>query len=152
MLIAFIKENIVVEVASVSEDEYSERATPFQAAIDVSDLTPTPQVGWAWDGLNFSNNGVSSVPSKKISKLGFRNRFTSVEKVALRTAINGSVQIQALYDDFIAAEYIDLARADTIYGVNVLASPGVAIISAERANEILNNPIQPSEQWRPDDA
>ena len=146
MLIALVNNYTVVEIKTLTEEEYHAISPSYQAAIQIDDLTPQPQVGWLWDGINFSSNGVSSVPSGKISKLAFRNRFTAVEKVMLRTAINSNVQIAALYDDFVVSEFVDLARADTIEGVGYLVLAG--LITEQRGQEILNNPVTETEKWR----
>jgi len=94
------------------------------------------------------------VESKRITKVAFRMRFTTAEKVAIDLASidnpAGTLQQRSLaaslrvnMADQRDATYIDLARADTIAGVQSLESFG--LIGPGRASEILNNPIQEHE-------
>lgn len=79
----------------------------------------------------------------RITKLAFRNRFTSAEKNALYTAAKTSVDVQIYLDDVNAATYIDLQRADTRANVQSLETAG--LIAAGRAAIILDTPVQPDE-------
>lgn len=79
----------------------------------------------------------------KITKLAFRNRFTSPEKVALYNAAKTSAEIQIYLDDVNAATFIDLQRPDTRAAVHGLESLG--LLAAGRALQVLDAPIQPDE-------
>ena len=97
-----------------------------------------------------------STTSRKLSKLGFRNRFTSAEKVALEMASldnpSGTIQqrqlsatLRVYLKDLETALFIDLDRQDTQYGVNVLVQLG--LITSDRAYHILNDVVQPHEAY-----
>jgi len=73
--------------------------------------------------------------SRRITKLAFRNRFTDLEKLALYTAAESSVQLRVYLDDLAAAEFVDLDYGATVAGVQALEVAG--IIGAGRAAEIL---------------
>jgi hypothetical protein len=95
-------------------------------------------------------------PPVKITKLAFRSRFTPTEKAAIEMAAldNQSASMQArgmaaglrasLADQRDAA-YIDLMRADTRAGVQMLEALG--IIAAGRAAVILDTPAGETEHW-----
>lgn len=113
----------------------------------------------AWVGQGNQPTEVSLPPpsaSRKITKLAFRNRFTSTEKVSLEMASLDNpaatmqqrqlaAAIRVYLKDADNAKFIDLNRADTEAGVLQLAALG--IVTTERAGQILNNPIQPEELW-----
>lgn len=88
-----------------------------------------------------------SVPSVKITRLAFRNRFTTAEKIALELASKDntaappaqrqqSAMIKVYLDDVNSAEFIDLNRKDTRQGVLLLETVG--LIATGRAVEILD--------------
>lgn len=77
--------------------------------------------------------------STKITKLAFKNRMTSVERIAIRAAAESDPVIYDFMDLVSDATFIDLARPDTQIGVNYLETQGH--LAAGRANEILTNPI-----------
>jgi hypothetical protein len=92
----------------------------------------------------------STSTSSKITILGFRNRFTLTEKIAIEYASIDkatdtledrfkSAALRALMADLISANYVDLTREDTITGVTLLETYG--IIGAGRANIILTSPV-----------
>jgi hypothetical protein len=94
--------------------------------------------------------------SKRITKLAFRNRFTTNEKTAMELAATHdhgqaknaaanlmAASIRATMADQRDATYIDLDRADTIAGVQGLEAGG--LLAAGRAAVILGAPIQPHE-------
>jgi hypothetical protein len=82
----------------------------------------------------------------KVTRLAFRNRFTTNEKIALYTAAESNVQLKVYLDDVNAATYIDLTLPETIAGVQLLEAAG--IIGSGRANEILTSPISDTEQYK----
>jgi hypothetical protein len=90
----------------------------------------------------------------QITVLGFRNRFTQSEKIAMEMASIDNpaatmqqrqlaASLRVMQADIAVAKFIDLARPDTITGVQALEQYG--IIAAGRANSILTTPITPSE-------
>lgn len=91
----------------------------------------------------------------RITKLAFRNRFTTAEKVALEIAgldnpsapMPARAQAAALranQADLSAATFVDLQRPDTRAGVQMLEAAG--LLASGRALEILDAPIQPHER------
>lgn len=90
------------------------------------------------------------VSDMKITRLAFLNRFTDAEAVAIDLASIGATPEAALIRRFMskvnAASYIDLAREDTISGVNAMEQAG--LIGAGRASIILGPPINEIERWK----
>ena len=108
-------------------------------------------IGWMWTGTELvppvqeEAPPVEPPPTTIITKLAFRNRFTQAEKVALYTAAETNIPIRVYLDDVNAATFIDLARLDTIIGVQQLEAAG--LLAQGRANEILTNPVQEIEKY-----
>lgn len=75
-------------------------------------------------------------PSRTITRLEFRNRFTMAEKVAIYTAANSSVEIKIWLDDLACAEFVDLFNEKTQQSVDALVQAG--LITEQRKLEILN--------------
>ena len=86
----------------------------------------------------------------KITRLAFRSRFTMAEKATLEIASLDSpaapmperqqaAMLRAYLADVAASSYIDLQRADTRAGVQMLEQAG--LIAAGRALQILDAPI-----------
>jgi len=89
------------------------------------------------------NRAPAPVVNTKLTRLAFRNRFTGAEKVAIYTAATTTPQLRIYLDDLMSVDYIDLSNADTIAGVNALATAG--IITGARATSILTEPVTASE-------
>ncbi len=95
--------------------------------------------------------------ARHLSKLGFRNRFTRAEKVAIEMAAldnpaapmaqrQQSAALRADLKDQADALYIDLDRTDLREGVQALEAMG--LIGAGRALEILDAPVQDIERYK----
>ena len=108
-----------------------------------------------YNGLNFVGTLPSPYNDTSITRLAFRNRFTQAEKVMLELAAlddpaapmaqrQQSAAVRASMADTAAATFIDLSRQDTRAGVQMLEAAG--LLSAGRALEILDAPIQPEER------
>ena len=123
--------------------------------ISVEDAVPE---GYAIEGEtsnpNYLTDSAPPASGTKITRLAFRNRFTTNEKVALDMASidNPSATTQArqvaamlrvYLKDLENATFVDLTRADTIAGVNSLAALGV--LAANRPAAILSLTISPEE-------
>ena len=101
-------------------------------------------------------DGVLTIhPDSRVTRLAFRNRFTSAEKVALEiaqldnpaAAMPARAQAAALRSsqaDLAAATFVDLQRPDTRAGVQMLEAGG--LLAAGRALEILDAPVQSHER------
>lgn len=96
-------------------------------------------------------------PTRHITGLAFRNRFTFSEKVALELASadnpaaatnvrQAAAALRAYLEDAKAATYIDLDRDDTRAGVTQLQTQG--LIAPGRAAEILDAPVQQHEAYQ----
>lgn len=101
---------------------------------------------------------VEAMPAARhLSKLGFRNRFTRAEKVAIEMAAldnpaapmaqrQQSAALRADLKDQQDAMFIDLDRAELREGVQALEAAG--LLAAGRALQILDAPVQDLERYR----
>lgn len=91
---------------------------------------------------------------QRITRLAFRKRFTQAEKVMLELAAlddpaapqaqrANAAAMRAYLKDVDAAQFIDLADAHTVAGVQALENAG--LLADGRADEILSQPVQPDE-------
>lgn len=94
-------------------------------------------------------------PDTRLTKLAFRNRFTQAEKVMLEIAAldnpaapmsdrQQAAALRATLADTAAATFIDLSRAETRSGVQMLEAGG--LLAEGRALEILDAPVQSHER------
>ena len=94
-------------------------------------------------------------PDTRVTRLAFRNRFTQAEKVALELAAlddptapmaqrQQAAALRATLSDTAAATFIDLLRAETRAGVQMLEAAG--LLAAGRALEILDAHVTPEER------
>lgn len=92
----------------------------------------------------------------RLTKLGFRSRFTAAEKTAIELASlddpaapmaqrQQAADIRVYLADVASATYIDPQRAETRAGVQALEAAG--LIDPGRALEILDAPIQAPEAY-----
>lgn len=134
MKIAFVQGNQVVEVKEMSEEQLLQVSQSYQAVVDITGFDPEPKIGW----LLVGNKLVSldpATPSMKITKLALRQRFTISELTAIYAAMNTTPIVKILMDNLMVANFVDLQRADTAGGINVLVAYG--LITSERAVQIL---------------
>ena len=82
----------------------------------------------------------------RITKLGFKQRFTQEERIAIRTASSANPVVFDFQDLVDSATFIDLSRQDTADAVNALEQFG--LIAAGRASQILSPPVTELERWR----
>jgi hypothetical protein len=93
---------------------------------------------------------------RRITRLAFRNRFTRLEKIALELAglddpamttdqRTQAAALRADAADLAAATFVDLDRADTRAGVELLEAAG--LLEVDRALEILDTPITELEKF-----
>ena len=103
----------------------------------------------------YEDSALVLAPDTRITRLAFRNRFTTAEKVALEiaaldnpaAAMPARAQAAALranQADLAAATFVDLQHADTRAGVQMLEAAG--LLAAGRALEILDAPVQSHER------
>lgn len=153
MLCACIKNDIVKGIIQFdSEAEYHDMEHEFDLMLDCANYTIVPQIGWQYipETNQFNYGQLASKPSIKITKLSLRNRFTIAELSAIislsRQSTPYGLMIQKTLDDQRDATFIDLARADTISGINGLVALG--LITQERANLILQTPPSYEEAYK----
>lgn len=144
MKLALIKNNTVKSIVDVStEEEAQSYANTNEAIIDITDISPQPQVGWFLSGNKLITNGTSG--PIKITKLGMRRRFTFTELCALETAATSVIQVKVLLNNLMVATFVDLTRSDTIAGLGLLVSLG--LLTTDRMTQILNNPLTDDEKY-----
>lgn len=118
-----------------------------------------PIDGWYWfdtkEQAEISFVTPVSIPDSAITKLAFRQRFTTTERVTIEIASLDdpaapmqarqlAATLRSSQVDMAAAKWIDLTRPDTITGVQTLEAFG--LLGAGRAAEILSAPIQDIER------
>ncbi len=134
MLIALVKDNVVVEVKEMTEEEILAVSSQYTACIDTENMDPIPSVGWHLEG-NALVDPDNTLPSMRITKLALRQRLTITELSNIYAAMDTYPILRILMDNVQASTYVDLSRADTIAGIGVLVAYG--LITSERATAIL---------------
>jgi hypothetical protein len=149
MLCALVRENIVVQVLELSEEEIQSYGRIYERVVDISQMTPTPSAGWTVNsnGLFVEPEGSSS--SRVITRLAFMNRFKDNEIGAVYTIANTAahplyIPFKIYIDKILASTFIDLARPDTIASLELISSLG--ILSSARVNEIISTPVSYTER------
>jgi hypothetical protein len=148
MIVALISDNVVSSIVTVeSDEEFQVKTHGYSNAIDITDANPQPVVGWVFDGNHLSPGpGQGATATRKITKLGLRQRFTFSELCALTAAAQTTTPVAALLGNLSVATYVDLNRADTAGGIGLLVSIG--LLTPERATAILTAPIQELEKYK----
>src|SRR5271165_6777491 len=80
--IAIVNDWIVTNVIQIDDSQYQQYANSCQVAIDVTNNIIQPMIGWTFDGANLSGPPASW----KITKLAFRERFTTPELMGIISA------------------------------------------------------------------
>jgi hypothetical protein len=111
----------------------------------VDDVVPQPGPGWLYDGESFTRPVIEIQPMPSvITKLAMIDRFAESEYEGVLIAANTDIQVQGWLDRFAAANQIDLNNDRTISGIDLLVSKD--LLTEERGQEILTNPVQPNER------
>lgn len=148
--------------AQISRDGIAYAVTQTAAALSAQGLVllssyDTSMLGKRWTGANWEAVEQEPMPlDLRITKLAFRNRFTSAEKVAIEIAAlddpsapmlqrQQSAAVRAYLADVSAATFIDLGRTDVQEGVQALETGG--LIGAGRADEVLSAEIANVERY-----
>lgn len=135
-------------------------AVHFELLIDLTPYTSLPQVGWGYiaDTGQFNYGQLSVVPSIKITKLAFRDRFTSTEKARILgfglTNYNSSnptiqsyaLSVLSLLMDQMSATYNDLSLSELATGLDNLIALG--LLDSSRKTVILNTPPTYAELYK----
>lgn len=102
----------------------------------LAESDPSP-IGKMWNGSTWEDvPEPEPEPVRNITRLAFRNRFTTSEKVAIYTAAESNVLLRVFLDDLANSQEVDLDFPGTIEGVMALEHFG--IIAEGRAAEILS--------------
>lgn len=154
MIVAVVNDFVVTSIVTVTDPSvdggaaYKAIAQVAQAAIDITNTLPQPQVGWTFNGSTLISNGTSTTV---VTKLAFRERFTPTELIGIIAASMAATQtgytLQMLMQNQMAATYVDLSRSDTIAGVDLLVSLG--LLTSARATTILTTPPSSQEIYIP---
>lgn len=119
------------DLLQVSAEAISVSGHPLM--VKTFDMPMPDMTKWEWDrgGLSFKQKS----QERNLTKLQYLRRFTSMERVTIRTA----AKTEPVLEDYLAmldlAEDINLDDADTIAAVNMLELAG--LIAPGRAAEIL---------------
>ena len=106
----------------------------------------------------YEDGALVLAPDTRITRLAFRNRFTSAEKMALEMAAlddptapmaqrQQAAVLRVHLADVAASTFIDLGSQDTRAGVLALEAGG--LLTEDRVLEILDAPVQPHERPLP---
>jgi hypothetical protein len=79
-----------------------------------------------------------------VTKLAFRFRLTDAEYVGILSAAKTDVEVAAWVETFNIVSQINLDDPRTVSGVETLV--GKNLLTEERGQEILTNPVQPNER------
>ena len=116
----------------------------FSDLVDITNSSPQPGPNWLYDGSVFSEPPeVQPDLGTIITRFAFRQRFTFAERVAIRSAADSDTEVMVWLEDLQTASFIDLTRSEAIEGAQMLESKG--LIDSGRADEVLNDPVQPNE-------
>lgn len=134
-------------IAATATDEYTGPDEFIDAPADF-DVTRLGE-------YRYEDGALVLAPDTRITRLAFRNRFTSAEKMALELAAlddptapmtqrQQTAALRVYLADVAASSFVDMARADTRAGVQALEAGG--LLAAGRALEILDAEITPEER------
>ena len=147
MIVALVQNYAVVSIQTIPDDgglSYASLAEQYQAAIDITNTLPPPQVGWIFNGSGLVSNGVYTT---LITKLAFRERFLTSELLAIYAAIPTYPLIQIILDNSAAATYVDLSSSVIQSAITYFESVG--LLTPTRANIILTTPPSANEVYTP---
>jgi hypothetical protein len=114
--------------------------------ICVDDVVPQPGPTWTYKDGVFSPPVPPPEPvlPNVITKVAFRFRLTDAEYAAILNAAKTDAEVQVWVETFNMVSQIDLDDPRTQGGVAVLVAK--ALLTQERATEILTTPVQPDER------
>lgn len=120
--------------------EQDSMPTVFGSWVDVTGMDVGPLD--SYDGTSFTKYVPPPEP-RVISKVAFRFRLTDAEYVGILSAAKTDVEVAAWVETFNMSVIIDLDNQRVKDGIQVLVKNN--LLTQSRADEILNNPIQPNE-------
>lgn len=139
-------------------------ADAWPNSIDVTDMTPRPGPGWAYDGVTFTPPLADPQPDTNpdgsgpfLSNYAFDMRYTLPERIAIKrladqrnpdgSYTDTALAVQVNVERAQKAKFVNPQRAETRNGVMQFVALGV--LTEARALEILDAPIQPYEAYTP---
>lgn len=137
-------------IAATATDEYT---GPDEFIDAPADFDVTRLAEYRYEG-----GALVLAPDTRITRLAFRNRFTSAEKVTLELAAlddptapmaqrQQAAAIRMHLADVASSSFVDLSLPDTRAGVQQLEAWG--LLAAGRALQILDGPILVTEAYNP---
>lgn len=135
----------------VTRDADGKQVAPVD---DINDVDYVAYVNWVNNG-NSPTEIQPPIPEKRcITKLAFRYRFTTEERVAIEYAATSQpddtdemglfrAALRVYLDDLDSANYVDLNSPTMVDALNKLVY--FKLLTEDRKNEILSHPISTSE-------
>lgn len=151
MEVILIKDGLVDNVICADSVERAKQFYPDHTCLERTDELAHVGPGFAYDGAAFTAPAPVVVPEDwRITRLAFLSRFTDAEAIGIDLASQGAtVEAAAMrrYQAKVnAATFIDMSDPATRNGVIALEDAG--LLTDGRADEILNSPVQPHEQYQ----
>lgn len=139
--------------AQIDADGICVGESQLAGEVESPNLVPIPQADGSYLGRRWQNGAWHDVPQPelpmdaRITRLAFRNRYTTAEKVALEIAAlddpaapmaqrQQAAALRAHLKDLDAANWVDLTRPETIAAVQSLEAAG--LLATGRAAQILD--------------
>ena len=120
----------------IEEDKVDELRANGVEIIDITDISPQPQVGWIYDSetkIFSAPEVVQPVPITTISNIDFWHRFTQAEQETLVNSSNSKVK--AFLYELRLRPLLNLTNQRLITAINALESAD--LVGVRRAAEIL---------------
>lgn len=138
MKYAILHNNMIADIKELTDEEVQSfvYTADVQQIVDITNDNPQPLIGWVFTGNSFRPpSGSLAKRNMKITKLAYRQRFTTAEMVDFYTKKATNPVLQLLSDNLNVASFIDLDRGDTVSGTMYLVQ--LNVITMERAQQIL---------------
>lgn len=143
MQYALIKNGFIESIQfDLTDEELQELFKYYESIVDISNFEIQPAVGWKFNGITFDQPPQYSESGLMIiTRLAFMNRITDAENIAILVYMDTAAApyrypVKMLMNKLNAAQYIDLNRADTVTGVQLLVLAG--LLTPDRAQVILS--------------
>jgi hypothetical protein len=145
MKCALVLNGVVESIKELSSEEIQSLATHYETILEIDDMNPEPQVGWVFDGDELKDPSAQATAKRHITRGAFRSRFTIAERAGLYALAQTDIIARVLIDDLTCAKYADLDGQDEQNAIGYLMMN--AILTEERAGEILSAEIKPEERY-----
>lgn len=101
---AILDNNVVVEVKSIDEQEYSELILKHQLLVDIEDMFPQPEIGWLLEGstlipmeeLTEEQREIQSAGKKRVEGLRISNKCIDLIGARNKILVKNTQQIVAV--------------------------------------------------------